>query len=59
MPYIRGRKRFLSLSQPLDIMTARDLPGNFDIEVHFNDELFPEVYPASENGIIFLLIVLL
>ena len=29
-------------------MAKRDIPGNFDIEIHWKDDIFPDVY-AAEN----------
>ena len=43
-------------------MTNRDVQASFDIEVQFQDELFPEVYPlqhweepAHQEGIFFVI----
>ena len=30
-------------------MAHKDIPGNFDIEIKFNDDIFPDVYEAEFN----------
>ena len=30
-------------------MARRDIPGNFDIEIRWDSDIFPEVYSAEET----------